>query len=218
MAMLRVAAMAAVRVPKPYGSTMLEHELDSDPIRQFAAWFAAAQEAGVRYPETMALATASPDGRPSVRMVLLKGADERGFAFYTNRDSRKGRELAGNARAALVLYWQALGRQVRVEGAVEQVGFDESAAYWATRPRTSRLSAWASPQSDPLAGRDELEAAIAEVDGEFPGEDVPLPPHWGGYRVVPETIELWEHRDDRLHDRVLYSRDGDGWRMDRLAP
>jgi pyridoxamine 5'-phosphate oxidase len=196
---------------------MLEHELDPDPIRQFAAWFAAAQEAGVRFPETMALATASPDGRPSVRMVLLKGADERGFTFYTNRDSRKGRDLDGNPRAALAVYWQALGRQVRVEGAVEQVGFDESAEYWATRPRASRLSAWASPQSDPVAGRDELEAAVAEVDGEFPG-DVPLPPHWGGYRVVPETIELWEHRDDRLHDRLLYTRNRDGWHLQRLAP
>jgi pyridoxamine 5'-phosphate oxidase len=197
---------------------VLEHELDPDPIRQVAAWLEEAQRAGVRFPETMALATASADGRPSVRMVLLKGADERGFAFYTNRDSRKGRELAENARAALVLYWQALGRQVRAEGAVEQIGFDESAMYWATRPRASRLSAWASPQSEPVASRAELEAAVAEVAADFPGDELPLPPHWGGYRVLPKTIELWEHRDDRLHDRVLYTRVGEGWRMERLAP
>jgi pyridoxamine 5'-phosphate oxidase len=197
---------------------VLEHELDPDPIRQVVAWLGEAQAAGVKFPETMALATASADGRPSVRMVLLKGADRRGFAFYTNRDSRKGRELAENARAALVLYWQELGRQVRVEGAVEQIGFDESAAYWATRPRASRLSAWASPQSEPVASRAELEAAVAEVAADFPGDELPLPPHWGGYRLLPETIELWEHRDDRLHDRVLYTRVGDGWRLERLAP
>ena len=197
---------------------MLEGELDADPLRQFARWFEEAVAAGVRFPETMTLATAAADGRPSARMVLLKGADARGFAFYTNRDSRKGRELAENPRAALVLYWQALGRQVRVEGAVEQVGFDESAAYWATRPRTSRISAWASPQSEPVPSRDDLQEAAAEIDRDFAGEDVPLPPHWGGYRVVPETIELWEHRDDRLHDRVLYTRAGDGWHMERLAP
>jgi pyridoxamine 5'-phosphate oxidase len=197
---------------------VLEHELDPDPFRQFSAWFAEAQAAGVPFPDTMALATASVEGRPSVRMVLLKGADERGFGFYTNRDSRKGRELAGNPYAALVVYWQGLGRQVRAEGRVEPVGFDESAAYWRTRPRASQLSAWASAQSEPVAGRGELEAAVAELADDFAGEDVPLPPHWGGYRVVPEAIELWEHRADRLHDRVLYTRDGDGWRMQRLAP
>jgi pyridoxamine 5'-phosphate oxidase len=197
---------------------MLEGELDPDPLRQFARWFEEALAAGVRFPETMTLATADAAGRPSARMVLLKGADARGFAFYTNRDSRKGRELAQNPRAALVLYWQALGRQVRVEGTVEEVGFDESAAYWATRPRASRVSAWASPQSELVPDRDELEEAAAEIDRDFAGEDVPLPPHWGGYRVVPETIELWEHRDDRLHDRILYTRTEDGWRMERLAP
>jgi pyridoxamine 5'-phosphate oxidase len=197
---------------------MLEGELDSDPLRQFTRWFEEALAAGVPFPETMTLATASADGRPSARIVLLKGADERGFAFYTNRDSRKGRELAANPRAALVLHWQALGRQVRVEGHVEEVGFDESAAYWATRPRASRVSAWASPQSEPVPDRDELEEAAAEIDRDFAGEDVPLPPHWGGYRVVPETIELWEHRDDRLHDRILYTRADSGWHMERLAP
>src|SRR5262245_32068447 len=162
----------------------------------------------------MTLATATPDGRPSARMVLLKGADERGFAFYTNRESRKGRELAANARAALVLYWQELGRQVRVEGRVEVVGGEESAAYWATRPRGSRLSAAGSPQSDVVPSRAWLEERVAEVAG----TDPPLPPHWGGYRVVPDVVELWQHRDDRLHDRVRYTREGDGWRRERLAP
>ena len=196
---------------------MLEHELDPDPVRQFSLWFDEAGAAGVRFPETMALATASPDGRPSVRMVLLKGADSRGFAFFTNRESRKGTELAGNPRAALVLYWQALGRQVRVEGRVEEVGADETAEYWATRPRGSRVSAAISPQSQVVESRAWLEERVAELDAGDP-EGPALPSHWGGYRVVPESIELWEHRDDRLHDRVLYTRDGDGWRMQRLAP
>ena len=196
---------------------MLEHELDPDPLAQFSRWFEEARATGVRFPETMTLATASPDGRPSARMVLLKGADERGYVFYTNRDSRKGRELAANPHAALVLYWQALGRQVRIEGRVEEVGFDESAAYWATRPLPSRLSAWASPQSEAVGSRAELEASVDEIATDF-GDDPPLPPFWGGYRVVPEAIELWEHRDDRLHDRVLYTRDGERWRLERLAP
>ena len=196
---------------------MLEHELDPDPLRQFSRWFDEAGAAGVRFPETMALATASPDGRPSVRMVLLKGADERGFAFYTNRESRKGTELAGNPRAALVLYWQALGRQVRVEGRVEEVGADETEAYWATRPRGSRLSAAISPQSRVVDSRAWLEERVAELEGADP-EGPALPAHWGGYRVVPDSIELWEHRDDRLHDRLRYTREGDSWRLERLAP
>jgi pyridoxamine 5'-phosphate oxidase len=196
---------------------MLEHELDPDPIRQFATWFAGAEDAGVRFPETMALATASPDGRPAVRMVLLKGADERGFAFYTNRESRKGLELDANRRAALVVYWQALGRQVRVEGRVEEVDPEETADYWATRPRGSRLSAAISPQSRVVESRAWLEERVAKLDAASP-DGPSLPAHWGGYRVVPETIELWEHRDDRLHDRVLYTRDGDDWRLQRLAP
>ena len=196
---------------------MLEHELDPDPLSQFSRWFEAARAAGVRFPETMALATATADGRPSVRMVLLKGADERGFAFYTNRESRKGLELGANPRAALVVYWQALGRQVRVEGRVEEVDPEETADYWATRPRGSRLSAAISPQSRVVESRAWLEERVAELDAASP-DGPSLPAHWGGYRVVPETIELWEHRDDRLHDRVLYTRDGDDWRLQRLAP
>ena len=197
---------------------MDEDTLDRDPLRQFSAWFEEARAAGVPVPETMTLATATPDGRPSARMVLLKGVDERGFAFYTNRESRKGRELAENARAALVVYWQELGRQVRVEGRVELVGDEEAAAYWTTRPRGSRLSASVSPQSEVVPSRGWLEERVADLDGRSAGADVPLPPFWGGYRVVPEVIELWEHRDDRLHDRVRYTSEGDGWRLERLAP
>lgn len=192
---------------------MDEAALDPDPIRQFCAWLDEARATGVAVPETMALATASADGAPSARMVLLKGADWRGFVFFTNLESRKGSELAENPRAALVVYWQPLGRQVRVEGRVERVSREEAAAYWETRPLSSRRSAAASPQSRPVESRAWLEARAAEVEAE-----PPLPPFWGGYRVVPETVELWEHRADRLHDRVLYTRDGERWRMERLAP
>lgn len=203
----------------PYAGAVLdERTVDPDPIRQFVAWLDEAQAAGVAHPETMALATASTDGTPSARMVLLKGADERGFVFFSNTGSRKGGELAENPRAALVLYWRELGRQVRVDGRVERVPDDESRAYFDTRPRASRLSAWASPQSRPVESRAELERLVAQAAARFPGNEVALPPHWGGYRVVPETIELWEHRDSRLHDRVLYTRAGSGWRRERLAP
>ena len=166
----------------------------------------------------MALATATPDGRPSARMVLLKEADERGFAFFTNRESRKGGELAANPRAALLLHWWPLGRQVRVEGRVEPISDEESAAYFGTRPLPSRLAAWASPQSRPLADRAELERLYAEAAARFPGDEVPLPPHWGGYRVVPDAYEFWQHGDDRLHDRIRYERDGNAWKRERLAP
>jgi pyridoxamine 5'-phosphate oxidase len=194
-----------------------ERDLDPDPMRQFQAWFDEARAAGVSFPDTMTLATATPDGRPSARMVLLKSADERGFAFFTNRESRKAGELALNPWAALVVYWQPLGRQVRVEGSVEPIGDEESSDYWRTRPLGSRLSAWASPQSRPVESRAWLEERVAEVAGRYPDEP-PLPPHWGGYRLRPESVEFWLHRDDRLHDRVLYRRSGDGWTTERLAP
>jgi pyridoxamine 5'-phosphate oxidase len=198
---------------------LLESDVDPDPLAQFQAWFADAAAAGIRAPEAMALSTATPDGRPSIRMVLLKGADERGFAFYTNYESRKADELAANPLAALLFYWDPLGRQVRVEGLVERLPSDESAAYFATRPRASRLAAWASPQSGPLAGRDELEDAVRRAAERFQGGDVPLPPHWGGYRLVPERYEFWQHREDRLHDRIGYEPDGRGrWTLARLAP
>jgi pyridoxamine 5'-phosphate oxidase len=197
---------------------MDERDLDPDPLRQFQRWFDEAREAGVETPEAMALATATPAGSPSARMVLLKGADERGFAFYTSYESRKGAELAANPRAALLFYWQPAGRQVRVEGRVERIAAEESEAYFATRPAESRLAAWASPQSRPLADRAELERLYAEAAERFAGEETPLPPHWGGFRLVPDAYELWQRGESRLHDRVRYERAGDGWTRARLAP
>jgi pyridoxamine 5'-phosphate oxidase len=190
----------------------------TDPIARFRDWFDVARDAGVPFPETMTLATASAAGAPSARMVLLKGVDDDGFVFFTGYESRKGDELAENPRAALVFYWQPLGRQVRVEGTVERVSEAESAAYFATRPRASRLAAWTSRQSRPLESREELERRYAELEREHEGRDVPLPPHWGGFRVRPDAIEFWEHRDSRLHDRVRYTRARDGWAAQRLWP
>ena len=196
---------------------MDERDLDSDPLQQFQRWFAAARDAGIQAPESMALATAGRDRRPSARMVLLKHADESGFVFHTNYESRKGGELAANPHAALLFYWQRLGRQVRVEGRVERVPAEESEEYFRTRPLGSRLAAWASPQSRPLTGRAELERLYAKTRERF-GDDVPLPPTWGGFRLVPEAYAFGEHGDARLHDRVRYERDGDGWSTTRLAP
>lgn len=198
---------------------MDERDLDPDPLRQFALWLDEARKSEIDAPESMALGTSTPEGRPSVRMVLLKGADDRGFSFYTNYESRKGGELAANPHAALLFYWQQLGRQVRVEGRVERVPPEESEAYFRTRPHGSRLAAWASPQSRSLAaGRDELERLYADVAARFAGIDVPLPPHWGGHRLLPGAYEFWQHGADRLHDRVRYERDGSAWTRERLAP
>jgi pyridoxamine 5'-phosphate oxidase len=201
---------------------MDESSLDPDPLRQFQRWFRQAQEAGVPVPEATALATATPDARPSARMVLLKQADERGFGFHTNYESRKGDELSANPHAALLFHWQppkpSPGRQVRVEGTVERIAATESEEYFQTRPYASRLAAWASPQSRPLANREELERLFAGAEERFRGQEVPVPPHWGGFRLVPEAYEFWEHGDDRLHDRVRYVREGDVWRRFRLAP
>jgi pyridoxamine 5'-phosphate oxidase len=166
----------------------------------------------------MTLATADSEGRPSARVVLLRSVDERGVVFFTNRTSRKGHELAQNPSAAVVLHWWELGRQVRIEGSTEETTVDESSAYWRSRPRGSQLAAWASPQSQPVAERRDLDARVAEVGERFAGDEVPLPPFWGGYRVVPDRVEFWTHREDRLHDRVLYVREADGWRRQRLAP
>jgi pyridoxamine 5'-phosphate oxidase len=195
-----------------------ERDLDPDPIRAFAAWFVEAVEAGIAQLEAMALATSTPAGRPSVRMVLLKGHDERGFTFFTNRESRKGDEIEANPHAALVVYWQPLNRQVRIEGTVERIADAESEAYFGTRPPGSQIAAWASPQSQPITRREELDERYSEVEARFPVGDVPLPPFWGGYRVIPEAIEFWQGRENRLHDRIRYERGAAGWRRTRLAP
>jgi pyridoxamine 5'-phosphate oxidase len=191
--------------------------LDPDPITQFRAWLEEARAVSPNA-DCMTLATSSPDGDPSARVVLLRGLDEHGFCFFTNRRSRKGAELCANPRAALVFHWWDLGRQVRVEGSVDEVPAAESEAYWRTRPRASQLAAWASPQSEPLRDRSELDSAVAHAETRFAGRDVPLPPFWGGYRVVPAVIEFWLHRDDRLHDRTRYTFSAAGWRRERLAP
>jgi pyridoxamine 5'-phosphate oxidase len=196
-----------------------EAELHPDPLEQFRRWFAEALEAAVQEPNAMTLATATPDGRPSARVVLLKGVDDRGLLFYTSYDSRKGRELEANPHAALVFFWPELERQVRVTGIVRKLPPDESYAYFRTRPVGSRLAAWASRQSEPIPNRAALEARLAEVRERFPGEEIPLPPHWGGYVVEPESIEFWQGRPSRLHDRLRYDRRPDGgWTITRLSP
>jgi pyridoxamine 5'-phosphate oxidase len=194
---------------------MRRSDLDPDPLRQFAAWFEHARETGPIVPEAMTLATATRDGRPSARQVLLKGFDEGGFVFYSGYDSRKGRELAENPRAALLFHWSPLGRQVRVEGTVEKVPRDESKGYWQTRPLGSRLSAAASHQSEVIDSRAELEARVEKLRA---AGDPPLPEHWGGYRLDPDEYEFWEHRDDRLHDRFRYRPAAEGWMLERLSP
>ena len=190
-----------------------------DPLEQFGRWYDEARQAGLELPEAMTLATADADGAPSARTVLLKGVDARGFLFYTNYESRKGRELDANPRAALVFHWaQSPRRQVVVKGPVEKVSGDESTAYFRTRPRGSRLAALASRQSEVIPDRDVLEGAVAELDREHPGEEVPRPPWWGGFVLRPETVEFWQNRPDRLHDRLRYRPEGDGWALERLSP
>ena len=193
-------------------------DLASDPFEQFRRWFADAGTA-VEVPEAMALATATPDGAPSVRMVLLKGFDERGLVLYSHRTSRKGRELEANPRAALLFHWSPRGRQVRVEGSVELVSEEESDAYFGTRPRDAQLGAHASRQSEPLGSRAELDERLAEVERALGEAPVPRPPTWGGFRLVPQTWEFWQHRASRLHDRFRYELEpSGGWRIERLFP
>jgi pyridoxamine 5'-phosphate oxidase len=194
-----------------------EHAVAPDPMTQFGAWYEDARAALGDDADAVVVATANASGAPSARVVLLRGFDDRGFCFFTNYESRKGDELRVNARAAMVWHWPALHRQVRVTGPVERVSDDESDAYWANRPVASRLSAWASQQSAPVASRRELEDAVDEITARY-GDDVPRPEFWGGYRVVPEEVEFWLHRDDRLHDRVRYRHTGDTWQVDRLQP
>jgi len=192
-------------------------DLDPDPLRQFAAWYTQAADA-VDAPEAVVLATATSSGAPSARMVLLKGFDQRGFVFYTNYFSRKGQEIAQNPRAAMLFHWTPPGRQVRVEGAVHRIDAAESDAYFKTRPPGSRLSAAASPQSRPVASREVLETAVAELASRYPDGAVPRPEEWGGLRLVASRFEFWQHGDDRLHDRFSYRREGEAWAVERLGP
>ncbi|MDT8342053.1 MAG: pyridoxamine 5'-phosphate oxidase [Longimicrobiales bacterium] len=211
-ALLTLGRGVVTGLPDPAG--------DEDPFDLFRDWYRTAEESGLFMPEAMALATASADGAPSARMVLLKDFDARGFTFYTNYESRKARELDENPRAALTLHWAVLERQVRIEGTVHRVSQAESLAYFRTRPRGSRIGAWASAQSRPLAARADLEARVRETEARFRGDAIPLPPFWGGYRVVPTLIEFWQGRADRLHDRWVFRR-GDAeaaWTVERLHP
>ena len=194
-----------------------EEDADADAVVQFREWFDQAIAAGIHEPNAMTLATCTPDGAPSARIVLLKGCDERGLIFYTNYQSRKGRELAANPRAALVFFWHALERQVRVEGRVERATEAEADTYFTSRPADSRLGAWASEQSEVLSGREELEARHRELEVRF-GPEIPRPPHWGGFRLVPEVFEFWQGRPSRLHDRLRYRRVEMGWLRERLSP
>ena len=210
-------SIAGLRTDYTLGE-LLEEDLDRDPIQQFKKWFKQAQEA-VPEPNAMTLATADRAGRPSARIVLLKGVDERGFTFFTNYESRKGRELAENAHAAMVFFWAQLERQICITGQVSRLGSDEAEAYFRSRPRGNRLAAWVSKQSQVIANRAELEDRMKEFEALYPDDHIPKPPYWGGYLLAPAQIEFWQGRTSRLHDRLRYSKQPDNqWRVDRLSP
>jgi len=195
-----------------------ESSINRDPFAQFNQWYGQARRTGLPLPNSFTLATVTPDGKPDARMLLLKGVDEKGFVFYTNYDSRKGGEIVKNPDAAMVFHWNQLFRQVRIEGRLEKVTAQESEAYFHSRLRGSQIGAWASLQSSTIANREELEKKVAEYELKFKGQAVPLPPFWGGFRLIPERIEFWQGRPDRLHDRLCFMREGDGWKMFRLSP
>lgn len=199
-------------------AALSEHDAASDPLELFTRWFDEAIAAAIPEPNAMTLATVDAAGRPAARIVLMKGVDARGVVFHTNYDSRKGRDLAANPRAALLFFWVGLERQVRIDGTVERVSAEDSDAYFAARPRGSQISAWASPQSAQVADRAWLEARVAECEARFASGAVPRPPNWGGMRVVPDRFEFWQGRTSRLHDRLVWSRQGDRWTIARLAP
>jgi len=193
-------------------------DLDPDPIKQFSNWFTAAIEAGIRDVNAMSLATAGPDAKPSVRVVLLKGFDQDGFIFFTNYESEKGAQLEANPYGSISFYWIELDRQIRISGKTEKTSREESQTYFHSRPIGSQLGAWVSHQSEVIDARRILEARLAELEERFAGQEIPCPPHWGGYRIKPERIEFWQGRPNRLHDRFRYTRQGESWRIDRLAP
>jgi pyridoxamine 5'-phosphate oxidase len=197
---------------------LAEADVAPDPVVQFRAWFKDVLAADLHEPNAMTLATTTPDGRPSARVVLLKGYDERGFVFYTNYEGRKADELEANPMCALLFYWGELERQVRIEGRASRLSSEESDAYFAGRPRGSRLGAWASEQSRPVEDRSVLEERVRVLETEYEGREIPRPPFWGGYRVEPDTIEFWQGRENRLHDRIVYHRSGRGWKIVRLQP
>jgi len=199
-------------------SGLSEADVDPDPIVQFDSWFRETLAADLHEPNAMIVATATQDGKPSARTVLLKGFDERGFVFYTNYEGRKAGELEANPACALLFYWGELERQVRIEGRASRISDEESDTYFAGRPRGSRIGAWASEQSRPVENRSVLEERTLALEAEYEGGEVPRPPFWGGYRVEPEVVEFWQGRESRLHDRLVYQRSGDGWRIERLQP
>jgi len=210
--------MAETEKNQRHESVLTERDLNPDPIHQLQTWLHEAEQARLMEPTAMVLATSTPDGNPSARVVLLKSLDAEGLVFFTNYESRKGKELENNPRAALLFYWDILLRQVRVEGRISRISEAESYEYFKTRPLMSRIGAWASRQSEVLPNREVLEREVHRLEKEFEGKEIPLPPAWGGYRVIPSAFEFWQGRESRLHDRFRYSLRNDRWIIERLSP